>query len=940
MWFVKTEFTFKQVYGHIDQVAKCCSKLGSYAGIVDIGNTFGHIRWKQACDKVGIKPIFGVQLPVVENLELRVRRYEHNYMTFIAKNTDGLQELYSLVDLAHEQFYYRQRLSYEQINQMSHNIAILGGLAPRLDLLEREIYLELSPNTPLCMRSSNSIHPSIASIDNFYPAPEDKIVYEPFADARLRQSKTSQLHILTRDEWLMEFPDREHALDNLQLLAENCNAELPHAPMVEYIGKDDITEWCIKGAEEKGINLLEHGSEYGERFAHEMGLIKEKGYVDYFLVVADVIRYAKTKMVVGPSRGSSAGSLVCYLMGITEIDPLEYDLYFERFIDVNRHDLPDIDVDFQDEKRGLVIKYLQKKYGKDCVAQIGNISRMKPKSAIQRFAQALVVPIDDVQELKDAIMDRSGGDARANLCISDTLTETEVGKKFMEQYPRMGVVAQIESHASHTGVHAAGILVCNSPITNYAGVNSRDNKRIAMLDKRDAEHINLLKIDALGLRTLSILASVCDQIGKPYTWLYKIPINDDATYHLLNQHRFHGIFQFEGPAIKGLAKQMPIDNMEDIAALSALGRPGPLASGGANSYIKFRSGKEKVKYVNDHPVVVEATAGTYGVIVYQEQVMKIVRELGNLSWEKTSAIRKAMSKTLGVEFFDKMYAEFEIGALENDLSKEEATEIWEHINTMGSWSFNKSHAVSYGLVSYLCAYMKANHFMEFAVASLNHARDDATALKLLRDMHENDGIEYVPFDEDLSEKEWSVYDGVLYGGLLTIHGIGPVAANKVLKSRKEDTALPAGIRKKLTECNTPFKYLYPAEEIYGDYYSDPESHGLSNCVSKITNVNDNGKWTIIGCMIKKNLRDANEACFVAKRDGKYVDGPTSWLNITLEDDTDSLMCKIKKEDYEKFGREIAESGKENKDWYMVYGKKINGWSILFVTNIRRITRDI
>lgn len=937
MWINnKTEFTFKQVYGHLDQVAEKCAKMGSYGGIADINNTFGHVRWRKACKKAGIKPIYGVQLPVVDDLDLRERRYAFNYMTLIAKTQKGLQELYELVNKAHLQFYYRPRLSYAQINSMSDNIALLSGVAPRLDLIDRDLFLELSPCLPYHQRSIKG-YKQIACIDNFYPNPEDKIVYEPFADSRLRQNKTSPQHILSSEEWLLEFPGREYALENLHTLAEECNVELPHAPMVEYVGKDDITQWCRKGAKEKGLNIK--SGEYADRYAREMKLIHDKGYVDYFLVVADLIRYAKTKMSVGPARGSSAGSLVCYLMGITEIDPLEYDLYFERFIDVNRFDLPDIDIDFQDDKRNLCIKYLQKKYGPECVAQIGNISRMKPKSAIQRFAKALKIPLDDVQEVKDAIMERSGGDARASACIEDSLTESEVGKKFLEKYPNMAAVSKIESHASHTGVHAAGILVCNSPITDYTGINSRDNKQIAMIDKKDAEAINLLKIDALGLRTLSILASVCDQIGKKYSWLYEIPVDDPATYKVFNDGRLNGIFQFEGPAIKGLARQMPIDNMEDIAALGALGRPGPLSSGGANQFIKYRTGREKVKYLSNHPAVIAATVGTYGVVIYQEQMLAISREYGKLSWADTSDLRKAASKSLGDEFFGRYKDNFIKGALSIGETVEDAENVWDGINTMGSWAFNKSHAVSYGLISYLCAYMKANHFMEFAVASLNHSKDDGSALKLLRDMHENDGVEYVPFDPDISEKGWSVHNGVLYGGLLTIDGIGPAKANKIVKCRKDGTSLPVGIKKSLTKGKTPFKYLYPAKELYGDYYDDPVSHGVSGKVSEIKNTTGDGSFTIIGCMIKKNLRDANEACFVSKRNGKYLKGSTAWLNITLEDDTDSIMCKIKTDDYEKFGRKISESGKENKDWYMVHGKKINGWGLIFVSNIRRITRD-
>jgi len=939
LWInLKTEFTFGAVYGHIDKVVNHCSKVADSSGICDFGNTFGHIRWQKVCKKAGVKPIYGVVLPVVEDLNLKIRRYAFNNMSFIAKNSDGLKELYALVDQAHKQFYYRQRLSYDQLNKITDNIIILSGLAPRVDLIKRDIFFELSPATPFSQRSNNDF-PAIACIDNNYINNSDVAIYEPFADLRKRERKTTPQHILSYAEWLAEFPRRTDALSNLKAILDVCDATLHHAPMVKYIGKDCIEDWSEKGAKLHGIDIKNPGP-YKDRYENEMKLIKEKDYVDYFLVTADLIRYAKTKMAVGPARGSSAGSLVCYLMGITEIDPLEYDLYFERFIDINRFDLPDIDVDFQDEKRHLVMNYLKRKYGADNVAQIGNVNRLKPKSAITRFAKALGVPLDDVEELKDSMMERSGGDARANMLMEDTFADSDVGRRFIEKYPNMESVRHIEAHASHTGVHAAGIIVCNAPITNYCGINSRDNKRIGMLDKKDAEDVNLLKIDALGLRTLSIIASVCDQIGKKYEWMYEIPTDDEETFKVFNDQRFNGIFQFEGPAVKGLARQMPIENMEDIAALSALGRPGPLSSGGANSYIKFRSGKESVKYVNDHPIVVSATKSTYGVIVYQEQVMKIVRELGQLSWEKTSAIRKAMSKTLGVEFFDKMYAEFEIGALENGLSAEESKTIWDHINTMGSWSFNKSHAVSYGLVSYLCGYMKAHYPLEFVVACLNHSKSDQSALKILRDAVENDGVEYKYIDTNLSERDWSVKGGTLYGGLTTIHGIGPAMANKVVKFRKEGKTLPTGIQNKLNAGISTFKYLYPGKQLYGDYYTHPETHGLNGCVSKISDCVGDGLYTVIGCLIKKNTRDANEACFVGKRNGEYMTGQTTWINITIEDDTDSVMAKIQTKDYIQMGKEIAETGKENKDWYMIHGSKINGWNLLFVRNIRKITREL
>lgn len=931
---VKTGYSFGQVYGHLDKVAEKCSKLGGYAGIADLGNTFAHIPWEKACKKVGIKPIYGVQLPVVEDLDLKERRSAFNWMTFIARNTKGLQEIYRLVDISFQQFYYRQRISYGQLNATSDDIFILSGVAPNYYLIQRRVFNELSPMTPFSQRDMKL---QIACIDNYYPDAEDSKVYEPFADERKLERKTSPIHILTKEEWLNCLPKGQKALANLEKLAGLCNVTLPRAPMVKYIGKDKIEAWCIKGAEIRGLDIK--SGPYAERYNREIKLIRDKGYVDYFLVVADAIRYAKTKMAVGPARGSSAGSLVCYLMHITEINPLEYDLYFERFIDVNRFDLPDIDIDFQKDKRHLVIKYLEKKYGKDNVAQIANINRLKPKSAITKFAQALGVPISDVEEVKDAFMERSGGDARANMCMEDTLKETDIGLKFLENYPRMEVVKYIESHPSHTGKHAAGILVCNSPITDYCGVNSRDG-RIGMLDKKDAEAVNLLKIDALGLRTLSIIASVCDQIGKPYTWMYEIPTDDALAYKVFNDRRYSGIFQFEGSAIQGLAKQMPIEDMEDVSAVGALGRPGPLMSGGANAFIKYRTGAMEIEYLSNHQSVIDATKGTYGIIIYQEQMLAIGRNYGKLSWADTGDLRKAASKSLGDEFFDKFKIKFVAGALEQGETEEQALKVWKAMHSFGSWSFNKSHAVSYGLISYICAFLKAHYPLEFVVACLNDSQNDRSGLKILRDAVESDGIKHEYFNAEKSMEKWAVIDGVLYGGFESLFGFGSTKAKKAVKLRSEGKPYPKGMQTAITSAISPFKYLNPAKELYGDFYTDPDRNNLNRPAIPIGDISGDGLFVVIGCMIKKNLRDANEACFVAKRNGKHMEGNTSWLNMTIEDDTGSIMCKIATKDYMRFGKEIAEKGKEDKDWYLVYGNRINGWGIIFVKNIMKITREI
>lgn len=935
MWLNnRTEMSFRAVYGHLDQVAARNFELGEFAGIADDNNTFGHVRWKKICAEYGIKPIYGVRLAVAD-LEVRERRYPFSIMTFIAMNTKGLQEIYNLVDIAHQQFYWRPRITYKQLNKTSKNITILSGVAPELKKIKRKIYLELSPNLPLAMRNIKGI-PAIAAIDNWYPFEDDKIIYEPLADDRKLERKTTPQHILTEEEWLQIFPGREDALETMTKIGRKANVELAEAPMVKYPDKADIHEICIRGAKRKNIDLK--NKVYKARYKREMDLIESKGYVDYFLVVADLIHYAKTKMLVGHGRGSSAGSLICYLMDITEIDPIPYKLFFERFIDINRFDLPDIDIDFQDNKRHLVVKYLQRKYGVDCVAQIGNVSRLKPKSAIGRFAKALNVPLGDVEELKDAILERSGGDARSAQCMLDTFHDTDVGKNFITQYPNMKVVAAAESHASHAGVHAAGILVCNSPITNYCGINSRDGKRVGMIDKKDAEAINLLKIDALGLRTLSILAEVCDQIEKPYEWLYTLPLDNNKAFKVLNEGRLTGIFQFEGNAIRSLAKQMPIENMDDIFALSALGRPGPLATGGASDFTNARSGKSKTKFLNKSKLIRKLTKDTFGIVIYQEQMLSIGREYGKLSWADVGDLRKAASKSLGDEFFGKYKDKFVKGAMSHGETKEDAIAAWNGISTSGSWTFNKSHSVSYGMITYLCAYLKGNYPLEFAVASLNHTKDDNSAIKLLRDLDQNEKIKYKPISKKYSKARWTVRKGKLIGGFLTLNGIGPANANKIIKCREEGTTIPAGIRKKLDLADTPFRNLYPAREIYGKYYDKPGHYGVDGEVSEIINVEGDGHWVFIGKLIKKDLRDANELVLVSKRGGKYAKGPTAYLNFYIEDDTDNVLCTINRFDYEAMGKDITEAGKVDKDWYMIYGIMRNGWRKVDVKNIQKITK--
>ena len=431
---LKSEFSFGSVYGHLEEVAESQAG-GTFAGLADLASTWGHIKWRTYCHENDLKPVYGVMLAVANDLSRDSRRYPFDTMTFIARTTPGLQKIYEMVDVAHQQFYWRPRLTYNQVNELPENdVALLTGCAPNLKAIKREVLLLLTPATPFSVREIKSI-PAIAGVDNSFIKPTDRNIYEPFSDERKLLRKVSPQHIINNDEWLMEYPGRESALENLEKLGAVCNADIPDAPMVKFYKKANIDTICRKRAKTKNIDLK--GPVYKQRYEHEMKLIKEKDYVDYFLMVSDAVQYAKKHMAVGPARGSSAGSLVCYLMDITEVNPLQWGLYFERFIDVNRFDLPDIDIDFQDDKRHLIIRYLQKKYGASNVAQIGNVNRLKPRSAIARFAKALNIPASDVVEVKDAVVEYPDGDSRATFCMEDTFKTTDVGKRFLEQYPEM-----------------------------------------------------------------------------------------------------------------------------------------------------------------------------------------------------------------------------------------------------------------------------------------------------------------------------------------------------------------------------------------------------------------------------------------------------------------------------------------------------------------------
>ena len=931
---VRTEYSFRKAYGKLSDIIKNTKQ--NALGIADFG-TWGWVKFKAECEKNNVKPIFGLEFAVVLNAEEKTKQ-PTNYMTMIAKNLKGIKNIYELSTYSQNFFYYEARIDYEKLLEYcDDNVILLSGDNPQVSFFKdyKNFYLEASPKSPAWLRRINDVSkkyniPIIACSDNYYPRPQDKGVYQIVVGDRNRVTRTTIQHIAT--EWELKaampmIPDSAYKLSD-ELVKQIEVFDLPKATNVKYKSDRSLLDICKENAKRKNIDL--NNKVYAERLDRELKLIKEKDFEDYFFVISDMVIKAKKDMLVGPARGSSAGSLVCYLLDITDVDPIKHDLMFERFIDVNRLDLPDIDIDFPDVKRESVIQKLRDTYGDDCVAHIGTVSRLKPKSALTEVSKSLKIPLWEVEDLKKSIVERSSGDARASFCIRDTFETLDIGKSLVEKYPGLRAAEAVENHSRHSGKHAAGIIVLNDSVKNYCSVN-KDG--IAQIEKDDAEKLNILKIDALGLRTLSIIEDCLQEIGKSKEFLLNVNLEDEKTFKIFNDEKFAGIFQFEGYALQSLCKQMGVNKFLDIAYITTLARPGPLHSGGTTEFIKRHTGEEEVTHL--HPMTKRWTEDSHGVIIFQEQVMQIARNVGKLSWEDTSSLRKAMSKSLGEEFFNRYWELFKEGAKDQGIEEKEAKNIWEHMCTFGSWAFNKSHAISYAMISYWCGYLKAHHSKEFAVACLRNAKDDDQIIKLLRELVK-EGSEYIPFDKDKSQLTWSVQDGKIVGGLLGVKGIGPKNAEDIINRRKTGKALTSRQDVLVHNPEIPYMDVFECETKFGDYYKNPKRYNiLTGEVSYVKDINENGEYIFIGKMKERNLRDLNEYGNLVKRGGRKIEGNNLFLNLTFEDDTDMIIATIDRFKYLRFGKLILEQSKIG-DYFLIKGDIRNNWRKIFITNIRKI----
>jgi hypothetical protein len=683
----RTGYSFRKAVGHIPEVVRALKAAGhDYAPIVDRASTFGYAKWVSEAAKQGLPHVFGVELAVSKLIN--AKKPSSDQWAFLA--LDDLSGINRLINTATQQFRYQPLLTVEQAIS-APGVFKITGPAPPFELSDGPIegvHIPLAPSTPMGVIKRAVRHgwPLIATHDSFYPTPEDRSFYEILCGRGADLQMHAQ-HILSEAEWresVEPFGLSPAQLEDALALARralerSAGIPLPKASLPHPERKATLREMCLHGAEERGLKVL--GDEvYEARLNRELALIEEKDYTDYFYIVSDLCKWAKKNMVVGPARGSSCGSLVCYLLDITDIDPIPYGLIFERFIDVNRDDMPDIDIDFSDKNRHMVFDYLCERYGHDHVARLGTVAMYQPKSSLSEVGTALKIPKWMCDAVADSMLERSGGDARALFKIEDTLATMPAGQRLVQEYPEVAIVTKFEGHPRHNSTHAAGIVVADKPIYEYVAVDERTGS--TMCDKKDAEGaFNLLKIDCLGLTQLSVFEDCLELAGKKYDYLLKIPMDDEEAFKVLNEGRWAGVFQFNGIALQSITKQFKVDSFNDIVCVTALARPGPLASGGAHEWVKRRNGSSPIAY--PHPIFEPYMNDTLGVVLYQEQVMEIGRNVGDLNWGQVTQLRKAMSKSLGAEYFDQFGDPWKKGAISKGVDPKATVKIWDDLCLSG-----------------------------------------------------------------------------------------------------------------------------------------------------------------------------------------------------------------------------------------------------------------
>ena len=820
--------------------------------LTDHGNLYGAIEFYKECKAAGINPIIGYEAYVAPNKrtdrEPRKRNTDsddaiYHHLTLLAKNRIGFQNLIKMSSLAFlEGYHYKPRIDKELLETYNEGVICLSGCAAAefSDYILKDrmsearelaeyfartfkdrFFVEIQNNgleiQRLCAEGAVDIAnklglPLVATSDAHYLRQEDSVAHDVLLcinTGRTRDNPNrfkfegNQFHIRAPEEMYKLFIGQADAVKRSQEIADSVDIDLDfkkrHFPVfTPPVGKtpeEHLRDLCAQGMIDRfGPNPPQAAR---DRLEHELGIICQMGFAGYFLIVGDFVRFAVANKIPAGARGSACGALVSYVLRLSHVDPLEYDLLFERFLDPKRSEAPDIDIDFCQDRRDEVIAYVKQKYGEGSVAQIVTFGTMAARAAIKDVGRTLNIPLERVTQLTNMIPQRLG------ITLDDALKSSTDLRQAYDADPDIreliDIARTLEGTNRNAGTHAAGVVIANGALTDYVPVqrvirkgDDAGTKTEPMVTTQwvmgDLETVGLLKMDFLGLRTLTLLDNCVRMIEKTRGIkidIYHLPLDDEETYQLLQRGDAKGVFQLESDGIRELLKRMKPDNIRDIIALMALYRPGPLEGGMVDDYVNCKHGRQKPVY--PHPVMEEVLNETYGVMVYQEQIMRILNRLGGIDLASAYACIKAISKKKQ-ETIDQRKAEFIRGAQERGMAAEKASEIFGLIVKFGGYGFNKSHTAAYALIGYQTAYLKRHFTAEFMAALLSSEIEDGNKRDIFVD-HIGDarklGVEVVAPSVNWSEVEFAVKDGKIIFGLLAIKGFGRQMAEAVVLGRAE-----------------------------------------------------------------------------------------------------------------------------------------------------------
>lgn len=821
--------------------------------MTDHGNLYGAIEFYTACKAGGLNPIIGYEAYVspthLRDREAKKRGDAGYHLTLLAKNAVGFRNLIRMSSVAFlDGYHYVPRIDKDLLAAHHEGLICLSGCASaefsefilrnQLDeakklaawfheLFGKDFYIEIQNNgieiQRLCAAGAIDIAnqmglPLVATSDAHYlrktDAPAHDVLLCINTGAKRSDTKRmrygngdgemiDQFYVRAPEEMYRLFAGHEEAVKRTQEIANSVDIQLDFkkryfpvfAPPEKKTPEQYLRELCDIGAKERyGDNP---SKQVRDRLEHELGIICRMGFASYFLIVWDFVRFAVEQGIPCSARGSACGAIVSYVLKLSHVDPLEYDLLFERFLDPNRSEAPDIDIDFCQDRREEVIQYVKKKYGEMSVAQIATFGTMAARAAIKDVGRVLDVPLERVLQLTGLVP------TRLNISLDESLEESPDLKREYDVDPvareLIDIARTLEGTNRNLGTHAAGVVIANGPLTDYVPLQTvrRKGEDTSKGEKAittqwvmgDIEKAGLLKMDFLGLRTLTLLENCKKLLRKTRGLeidLFKLPLDDKKTYDMLSRGDAKGVFQFESDGIRELLKRLKPDTIHDIVACTALYRPGPLQGGMVDTYINCKHGREKPVYV--HAVMEEILAETHSVQVFQEQVMRILNRLGGIELSSAYACIKAISKKK-TEIIEQRKVEFVRGAKERGVETDVASEVFRQIQEFGSYGFNRSHSAAYAHMSYYTAYLKAHYTAEFMAALLSSEVDDGNKRDILVE-HIADarklGVEVLPPCVNASEPDFTVNtQGKIVFGLTAIKGFGRPSGEEVLRVRQE-----------------------------------------------------------------------------------------------------------------------------------------------------------